>query len=161
MQRYAPEPMRVAQLHETIGRYAQVAVRERAAEGFARGMATLLETIGHQPRRPLDELRFDRFTGLARVREVLTGVGGIAGARVAVVDGGKNRWAVERGLREHGARIVTAERDAEWLAVGTLSPGPLWDAWERRAARGEPLLPPWIGDVDAVRPELVGATRGA
>jgi hypothetical protein len=72
---------------------------------------------------------------------------------VAVVDAGKNAWAVREGLEDAGAELVDDERDADLLAIGTLSPGPLWDAWERRARAGSRVLPPWI--------PLTGRTPGA
>jgi GT2 family glycosyltransferase len=152
LQRYAPAARRTRLLLDHAARYAAIAAREGAAAGFAAGLRELLETADAQPRRPLDEALFDRFTGLSTVRSVARAAG-VATRRVAVVDAGKNAWAVREGLEDAGAELVDDERDADLLAIGTLSPGPLWDAWERRARAGSRVLPPWI--------PLTGRTPGA
>jgi hypothetical protein len=94
----------------------------------------------------MSDEQFARFTGLAEARRSL------AAAReeqefatAALVDEGKNAGVVRRALHEMGVRLVE-EGEAEALVMGTLSPGPLLDAWERRVAAGEArLVAPWRG----------------
>src|SRR5262245_59516113 len=63
-QRYSPEDCRVAELHEVISRYARIAVSESATHGFAQGAAELFPSLSKQPRQPMSQSLFDRFTGL-------------------------------------------------------------------------------------------------
>ena len=80
---------------------------------------------------------FDRFTGLSTARRSLQDAWSQASfGTAAIVDSGKNVACVRRALSELGVRIVADERDAEVKIIGTLSPGPLLDAWERRVALG-------------------------
>ena len=65
------------------------------------------------------------------------------GAAVGVVDEGKNAWVVRQVLDELGLRVVEDETRADVLVIGTLSPGPMMDAWERRRGEGRPVLRPW------------------
>lgn len=148
IQRYAPQAYRTRELHQTIERYARIAVKEQAAHGFADGVAELLQTLQHQPAETLQQELYDRFTGLAHVRAELAQhaewLGG--GVRVAIVNEGKNAWAVRQVLDELGAQIVV-EREADALVIGTLSPGPMLDAWtqqrQRRCGDDRPVLLPW------------------
>ena len=143
-QRFAPPDRRLEQLGHTILRYSRIAIRERAAAGFARGMTELLGTLERQPASPMDEPLFDRFTGLAAVREILAGEPVLRGpAAVCVVDEGKNAWVVRQVLAELGARVVEDETRADVLVIGTLSPGPMMDAWERRRGGSRPVVRPW------------------
>jgi len=142
--RYAPFNFREAQLNEVISRYAGISVKEHAARGFALGMEELLRTLDQQPHRPMSIEQFDRFTGLSHVRHTVRECGMIwPGRLVALVDEGKNTWAVRQALVESGAEIVR-ETEAEVLVVGTLSPGPMLDAWERRASESRPVMCPWL-----------------
>lgn len=180
MQRYAPdtggenshhrdhrghregiENSRTYHLHETVSRYARIAMKENAACGFASGVAELLQTFHHQPRREMSRELFDRFTGLAHVRRTLSslplprGVGEGRGeghprsfvsirGSIALVDEGKNAWAIRQALQEHGVRIVEDESEAEAVMIGTLSPGPMLDCYERRNALGQVTIMPWV-----------------
>jgi hypothetical protein len=113
---------------------------------------------------------FDRFTGLAYAREALARAQrerpfGTA----AVLDEGKNGWVVRRALLELGVEVVNdwpwndgrARRDslaiaappAEALVIGTMSPGPMLDSWERRtlatpAGSRQRLIAPWVAVTD-------------
>jgi GT2 family glycosyltransferase len=146
IQRYAPDPppdRRAELLQETIVRYGRIAELESADAGYLEGLGELFATIDQQPRRPLAPELFDRFTGLAHVRESLARWAPIAaGARVAVVDEGKNAWAVHRALSELQIEVVSEPR-ADVLVIGTLSPGPMMDAWERRCGSARQVLAPW------------------
>ncbi len=150
MQRYAPENMRHSEIAHIIERYAGIAMRENAARGFALGMSDLGNSLVHQPRTPMSDELFDRFTGAAHVRKALEDAEIDGDTRVTIVDGGKNEHVIRRTVIEMGARIVMDERDADVLLIGTLSPGPMLDAWERQ--RGyERVMLPWAmqhGDSD-------------
>lgn len=134
MQRYAPESVRQREIAHTIERYAAIALREQAARGFAAGMAELLPTLVSQPRTPMPEDLWDRFTGASAARRSL-GAGIAAGARLALVDEGKNVEVIRRVLAELNATIVHDESAADAVVIGTLSPGPMRDAWKRRGGR--------------------------
>lgn len=144
MQRYAPDRARRARIRETIARYGRIAMRERAEAGYALGVLELVAGLRRQPRAPMPPSLFDRFTGIAAAREHLAKQPRLSrGARVAVVDAGKHDWAVRQALEELGCALVKDERRADALVVGTLSPGPMLDAWERRTALGQRIVMPW------------------
>lgn len=144
MQRYAPAHERRARIDETISRYGSIARKEGAVAGYAAGLAELALTLWRQPRTPMAPALFDRFTGLAGAREWLQTEPLLARVRrVAVVDPGKHDWAVRRALVEMGLEVVEEADGAEALVVGTLSPGPMSDAYERRVGLGQPALRPW------------------
>jgi hypothetical protein len=120
-------------------------MKEDAACGFARGTAELLQTLNVQPRRKMSQKLFDRFTGLAHVRSALSHLCSSVSIRgsIAIVDEGKNAWAIRQALHGHGVRIVENESDADTLMIGTLSPGPMTDAYERRSEMGQRVMMPW------------------
>ncbi|MDX2132030.1 MAG: glycosyltransferase [Planctomycetota bacterium] len=148
MQRYAPEHERLERLREVRRRYRAIAVKERALDGFGRGLTALRETVREQPRTPMSHDLWDRFTGLAAARAAL---GRAHAARpfasAALVDEGKNAWAVVRALEELGVRLAGESEEAAVRVVGTLSPGPMLDAIDRRRRWHAPHLPmvlaPW------------------
>ena len=97
----------------------------------------------------MPEALWDRFTGLAAARRTLLAAYVEAPfATAAIVDEGKNAWAVARALGELGVRLTAETDDAEALVIGTLSPGPMLDAFERRLHGGRPggrrVLMPWV-----------------
>lgn len=142
--RYAPASCRKAALREVTQRYRQIAVKEAARRGYYRGLADLYATLRRQPCREMSQSMFDRFTGLAQVRETLRAMPDVGdGRRVAVVDEGKNDWVVHQALRERSVRVMPNERDADVLIIGTLSPGPMMDAFERRLDEGRNVILPW------------------
>jgi GT2 family glycosyltransferase len=145
-QRYAPAHKRDEELGETVSRYARIAMKEYAALGFAMGMDDLLQTLQQQPQREMPVELFDRFTGMAHVRQTLAAHPAIApGVRVAIVEEGKNAWAIRQTLHEAGAVIVEDHSDADCIMIGTLSPGPMLDAFARWSARSDstPVICPW------------------
>ncbi len=149
-QRYAPDEMRTAELHEVVSRYASIAFREKVLGGYCLGLGELVCSLGRQVRCPMPGPFFDRFTGLEHARRGLLAAHQIAPlGRVAVVDPGKNAWAVARAVAEMGLHLAADPRDAETLVIGTLSPGPLLDALIRRAPQSgrsrTRLVSPWIG----------------
>ena len=65
-------------------------------------------------------------------------------AGVAVVDAGRNSWVVEEALRERrDCTLADDEAGADVCVIGTLSPGPMLDAWERRRVPCRPVVRPW------------------
>lgn len=143
MQRYAPESERRAELREIRTRYRAIARKEHAMRGFAEGLAELRRTIRSQIRRPMRRAMFDRFTGLAAVREAIGAAHRTSRfLSAALVAPGKNAGVVRRALEELGTSIVDEPR-AERLVVATMSPGPMLDAAMARA--GDPrLIAPWL-----------------
>ena len=143
-QRYAPEDCRANDLCETIVRYGQIAKKESAESGYLQGIKELFATIADQPRNPMSNDLFDRFTGISHVRASLEESQTInCDTKIALVNKGKNCWAIEKVLRELGAQIVDNENDAALLIIGTLSPGPMLDAYDNRRSRDCELLMPW------------------
>jgi hypothetical protein len=146
MQRYAPEDRLTTELDEITTRYRRIATRERAMAGYERGLAELAATINDQPRTPMSAQQFDRFTGLAHAREALAAaMNEQPFASAAIVDEGKNAWAVRQALRESGVRIVEEDDEPDVRVIGTMSPGPMLDAVERRGGgRGARVIAPWV-----------------
>jgi len=153
-QRYAPDDVREAALQEVFDRYSRIARNEGADFAYQRGLDEMMLAIDDQPRRPLSRERWDRFTGLAHARETLAAEPALAGSRVAVVDHGKNAWAVEAALAERTDCTIVEEPEADVLVIGTLSPGPMMDAWEARQSQGQSVVRPWT-------PAHVGAPASA
>jgi GT2 family glycosyltransferase len=135
MQRYAPGGERRARLREVRQRYRMVGEKEGVREHFARGLAELRRTVRGQERREMPQEMFDRFTGLAAIREGLEQFGLECSARgrmirtFEIVAEGKNCWAARQAARERGWREVSGDADVQ--VIGTLSPGPMLDAMER------------------------------
>ena len=154
MQRYAPENVRAAQVRETRRRCRFIARKESAMAGYARGLVALRRTLHAQERTPLTPAQFDRFTGMAHARAAIGAAFADSAFRTAaVVDAGKNAWCVRRALVELGVE-ETGEEDADALVIGTMSPGPMIDALEKRAASDRRVIAPWVA-----ADELVGRVR--
>ncbi|MGH7242247.1 MAG: glycosyltransferase family 2 protein [Phycisphaerales bacterium] len=142
MQRYAPEPVRREQIRVTRQRYRSIAEKENAVEGFALGLRELARTIGEQPRTPMSEEIWRRFTGQAAAREGLSWNLSLRGVRTAaLIAEGKNAGEIRAALRELGIVEVLADH-AEALVVGTLSPGPMLDA-KQRLGHDPRVVVPW------------------
>jgi GT2 family glycosyltransferase len=158
VERYAPADARREERREVLARYAAIAAKERALAGYTAGMAEALATLRRQERTPMPAAMFDRFTGLAEARRSFRAAHGEeAFATAAVVDEGKNARLVRRALEEVGVRLA-GERDADVLAIGTLSPGPMLDAWERRVASGgRRVVVPWADLIGAGARRVGGA----
>lgn len=146
-QRYAPDEARREELREVRRRYRAIAEKEQAVRGFATGLIELKSTLRQQSRAPLSRDLWDRFTGLAHAREAIHATWKRQPFRTAaVVEEGKNAWAVRRALEECGVTI-THDRDAQALVIGTMSPGPMLDARERRGKvdlEGRRVIAPWV-----------------
>ncbi len=159
-QRYAPGVRRRGVLREAQGRYRRIAEREGALRGYEAGLSELRRTRRAQRRTPMPDELFDRFTGLAAARGALQRAFGRSPFRTAtLVDEGKNAWVVAEALRELGVRPVAG--GGEVGVIATMSPGPMLDAYERRAADGAMVVMPWLEGVAAVRAPLGGVGRRA
>ncbi len=160
MQRYAPPHRREQAICEVIARYGTIAMTEDAAWGYSQGMCELNRTRQGQPSRPMSEAQFDRFTGLAHARTELSHRPELSGrkrGRVAIVDEGKHADAVRQALREIGTRFAADTRDADVLVIGTLSPGPMLDARDKRRVGPRPAIMPWRpGGMREPAPSLLG-----
>jgi len=146
MQRYAPDDALATALTEVIERYGRIADREGAGYGYQQGLDELMSTLDEQPRTPMEIDLWERFTGRAHARAALRREAMSPDARVAVVDEGKNAGEVRSALADLGRCDIVDERRAEVLVVGTLSPGPMVDAWQRRCAAGgggRRVVTPW------------------
>jgi GT2 family glycosyltransferase len=154
-QRYSPDARRQDELREVRSRYRRIALKERAIAGYGRGLLELRRTIRDQRRTPMSPELFDRFTGLTHAREAIgAALAAAPFSTAAVVDEGKNAWVVHRALRESGVRLVDDEGEADALVIGTMSPGPMLDAYERRLAGAafspRRVIAPWRVLADAV-----------
>lgn len=140
-QRYVPEDCLANDLLETIVRYGQIAKKESAESGYLQGIKELFATLTDQPRNPMSNDLFDRFTGVSHVRSTLEELQPTQ--KIALINKGKNCWVVEKVLREMGVKVVDSESDADLLMIGTLSPGPMIDAWQSYANSTKSAMLPW------------------
>lgn len=148
MQRYAPDTQRRQQVREQRSRYRAIAEKENARPGFAAGLLELRRTIRQQHRTPMPRHLFDRFTGLAYARDSLALAYRNRPFKTAtLVDEGKNGWVIRRALAEIGVPVVEGFGDVH--IIGTMSPGPMLDSWERRTllnptGKGPRIVSPWL-----------------
>lgn len=161
-QRYAPDSQRLAELREVRRRYRAIAAKEDALRGFGEGLKELRRTLKEQPRHAMPTPLFDRFTGLAAARDAVHAAHEKHHFRTAsIVDAGKNAWVVERALRETGVTILPYGQDAEASVIGTMSPGPMLDAFKRRSSarrgRGPIIIAPWLEAMPELRTNVQSA----
>lgn len=142
-QRYAPPRRRTGELSHLIDRYRAISRVERAEAGYQRGLRELLESLHRQRRFPMTGELWDRFIGKETAATSLGEAHKRLGFRTAaVVDAGKNAAVILAVLNELGVEVVEDPARAEVLVPGTLSPGPLLDAIEKRD--GDPrVVSPW------------------
>lgn len=154
-QRYAPtEPIRRAEQRETIRRYRGIAEKESALAGYAEGLVELRRTRHRQARTPMPMPMWRRFTGFAHaVRALDRAHAARRFSTAAIVDEGKNAWVVRHALEGLGVRIVGADA-AEALVIGTMSPGPMLDALERRRSLNRRVVAPWLEASVALTPSV-------
>jgi GT2 family glycosyltransferase len=150
-QRYAPDHALAGERRSTLARYWSIARKERARRGYLVGLAQLGATLWRQPRMPMPDALWDRFTGLAAAREALqTEHARVPLGRVALVHEGKNAWCVRLALRELGIDVLEGAAaqadDADTLVVATMSPGPMLDALEATRAQHPHarVVAPWL-----------------
>lgn len=148
-QRYAPDHERVPMLRETRRRYRQIAEAEESRGGFARGLVELRRTLRAQPRTPMPQDLFDRFTGLAAAREALQcAYAQSAFCTAHLCDVGKNAHIIAQALAELGVRVTSDDEEAEVQVIATMSPGPMLDALAKRRVMRRPHTPrtitPWL-----------------
>jgi len=135
MQRYAPERLRSGALRETVERYGRIATKEDARWGYACGVEELSRTLFSQPVRTMSDGLWERFTGVEEARRSI----GLAWSdrrfsTAAIEFAGKGEREIRGVLREFGVRVVGSRDEAEVVVVGTLSPGPMLDGFERLCA---------------------------
>jgi len=155
--RYAPRAERRPAMARDIGRYGRIAIRESAMAGYGRGFSEMLATVHRQRRRPMSYGQWDRFVGLAAVREAFAS-GELAASRptLCVVDRGKNDWVVDRVIREFGLPVTDDPARADAVVIGTCSPGPMLDAGARWRAIGRRVIEPWrLGVSESALPACV------
>jgi GT2 family glycosyltransferase len=161
MQRFAPGSLRRAMHREQRRRYRLIAEKEHALTGYARGLVQLRHTCRDQRRTPLLRNAWDHFTGLAHARAAIN----LAWRErpfgsVALVEPGKNAWAVEQALAEtcfEAGIPRTRPTKAEAVVIGTLSPGPMLDAAARWSGLGHRVVTPWL----VAQPMIPRAARAA
>jgi hypothetical protein len=161
MQRYAPDAELAARLAENEQRYRAIAAKEGVVPAFEAGADEVRRTLGTQPRTPMPEALWRRFTGEAaaqaaiaeQIKRLRDARGPRACVTVCVVERGKNDWAIDRvlaGQAEQGVARVTSDlHAAEAVVIGTMSPGPMLDAAERWRARlhassSGAVITPWM-----------------
>lgn len=149
-QRYTPDAHLAEAIIEVLARYSQIAEHENAVDGYRAGRDELIQSLPAQPRSPLPQPLYDRFTGLAHARAHLARQLRALNIRsVALVDQGKNAWAIRSAIEDAGVNIVPSTNNPEALLIATLSPGPMLDAWERRTRCDSPercelpVITPW------------------
>lgn len=166
-QRYAPASELKRELTEVRDRYKQIALKEKARKGYRLGRDEVKATLAAQPRTPMPLELWERFVGLAAARAALAPQVRRGSIRTAaIVDEGKNAWVVKQALAELGVRVLQVapgklaseselrEQGVEALAIGTMSPGPMLDAYFSRTsamtAASLPVLMPWlVGELPA------------
>lgn len=158
--RYAPDDEVDARLAEVRDRYAAIARKENATEGYAAGLAELERTLAAQRRTPMPRGLWDRFTGLSAARGAVRAEAARRGiSSAALVLRGKHDWAVAQALREAGVEPTRGvPGPCDTLVVATLSPGPMRDGVSLLGATGRRVLAPWTEGGPGAR---VGAGAGA
>jgi hypothetical protein len=166
MQRYAPDELRRQQIREQRQRYRRIATKEDAVAGFGAGLSELRRTIQSQRRTPMPRHLFERFTGVSHARDALAvAYRNRPFSCVALVDEGKNGWVVRKALGELGVEVVNDAPDTppgafasvDAVVIGTMSPGPMLDSFERRtllspAGPRQRIIAPWLAVTN--RPSL-------
>mgnify|MGYP000844702294 FL=1 len=160
-QRYAPVGLRRDEIRRTVERYRAIAAKERAQDGFDRGLRETLHTLRRQARRSMNPRQWDRFTGKSAARRgLLAAFSGqtpaargqsVRGfARASVVPGGragdggtKNQHLIVEALSDIGVEIVAPGSGEDVRVVGTLSPGPMLDALDGAGSFMTPTIGAW------------------
>ncbi|QKK07202.1 MAG: glycosyltransferase [Planctomycetota bacterium] len=147
MQRYAPEAFRRPMLREQRRRYRDI------AEPRARDRGIHVGVDRAAPHPPVAAPRADARAGVgsihrpcARARALARAWAERPFASAAIVEPGKNAWAVAGAMAELTERrgvVLTTADSAEVVVVGTMSPGPMLDAAERWGQQGRRVVCPW------------------
>jgi hypothetical protein len=145
--RYAPDAELTRVTRAQLERREAIARREGVMEQYERGLTDLEAALASEPRTPLSDSQWERFTGRAAARAGLmeAGLGG-ASAAIVLPDGppGKNAEEIRAAMAEAGV-CKTTRADADVWIVGTLAPGPAADAQEilRHENPRVPVAAPW------------------
>ncbi len=100
-----------------------------------------------QRRSPLPPAVWARFTGLEAARRALRAAWReLPFASAYLVERGKNAHVIEAAIAEMGVRPA-GESDADVLVIGTMSPGPMLDAFGRRRADARRVIAPWLAAI--------------
>ncbi len=175
VERYAPDEERFAARRESRRQWRLAAERAGAAGdagragdarhaglvAHRRGLMELWRTRAKQRRTPLTREMWNRFTGLSAAREAIAAAQREARFSSAmIVEPGVNAWAVAQALEEWGVRLTVPGEEAEVRVIGTMSPGPMLDVYERCVAtplrRGPSVtrvVMPWLGAIDGTLEE--------
>lgn len=127
MQRYAPDVVLDHEMEHLLSRYRTIAIKEDAMDGYRKGVEELERSLSVQPRMPMSQEHWDRFTGRSAVQGTLQGVSEGLTSFVVVVGSqqAKGREIIESELHALGCEVV---QDGGGMAIiGTLSPGPMLD----------------------------------
>ena len=178
VERYAPDEERFAARRESR-RHCRLAAERAGAAGDAgraghaglarhaglvahrRGLMELWRTRAEQRRTPLTREMWNRFTGLSAAREAIAAAQREARFSSAmIVEPGVNAWAVARALEEWGVRLTVPGEEAEVRLIGTMSPGPMLDVYERcvaaplrRGPSATRVVMPWLGAIEGTLEE--------
>ncbi|HWB20549.1 MAG TPA: glycosyltransferase [Phycisphaerales bacterium] len=147
-QRYTPSSLLHSHMHAIIERYTGIAMKESASQGFAAGLAEALATLNAQPRREMSLALHQRFTGEHHFRATLSGIDVSSDTMpFHVVSAGKNCDIILKTLDDLHMPTTCDSAQACALVVGTLSPGPMLDAFDMWSPiarrRNQFLLAPW------------------
>lgn len=143
-QRYAPDQHLSTMLERELARLATIADREGVRSAFNKAIKALPDHLATQPRQPLDQANFDRFTGLAATRAALTAAINekpFESACLTMPPGppGKHTEYIEQALIEHNIEPLRAHTASASPPVNhtapiipaTLAPGPMLSAAEQ------------------------------
>lgn len=135
IQRYAPEAVRERALARALARVSAIASRESATAGLMRGRQSLADSLPRQPRMPLTEAQWRRFTGEAACDGALADLRARGITRCRLVHRGKHAEYLADAAADHGIEIAPDGAPDVPALVGTLSPGPIMDALAVCASR--------------------------
>jgi len=189
VERYAPEEVRFAARRDVRRRLRGAAERAGPAGAARRasvvglsglagvvghrgGVMELWRTRGEQRRTPMTRETWDRFTGLSAAREAIAAAQREARFSSAmIVEPGVNAWAVAQALAEWGVRLTVPGEEAQAEVIGTMSPGPMLDVYERcvsalssvsrRGPAARRVVLPWLGAVEGTLVEMKSGPLGS
>jgi GT2 family glycosyltransferase len=141
IKRYAPRRRVQSAVDEMIERYYMIAHKEKALDGYNKGLEELHATIDVQPNSEMSEDHWDRFTGKAAVKSHLTEILKTEEKPVLLVHPGKGEPEIIEVLGTIGCTVSPKPVRGGRLVIGTLSPGPMHDA---KGAERLAIMP-WAG----------------
>ena len=108
IQRYAPKSIRQREQEEMLARYERIALNENASDGYALGMAELLETIDQQPDRERIRVhRLDEPDDPSGLRTLQGAAGSDAlGMRVSLLEASPSHSPPDRDRRRSSGKAA-------------------------------------------------------